>query len=189
MKKMLKKNGFSYTIIITGVLFSVLVGIAGVNFYYRSRWYTSGVITQDLKVLQDIFKKIDESCTIMSFDAPITPINYLNIGSFEGSEIAAMNLVYPSRWQGPYLKDNLAVQGIEYQIVHTDKGYYITPGNGVTLPNGKEIGKDIVLTKGSDIAQMMTEEGGLVYKGTAFVVPLPLKSTAWQQVLLEQALD
>jgi hypothetical protein len=184
---MLKNNAFSY-MIITGVLFSVLVGIAGINFYYRSRWYTTGVITQDLKTLQDIFKRIDESCTIMSFDAPITPINYLNVGSFEGSEIGAMNIVYPSRWEGPYVKDNPTIQGFEYQIVHTNKGYFITPGNGVTLPNGKEIGKDIVFDEKSDIAQMLTENGGLLYKGTAFAVVLPLKSTAWQQVLLEQTL-
>ena len=188
MKVALKKNGFSYTII-TGILFTVLVGIAGVNFYYRSRWYTVGVIQQDLKVLQDVFKRIDESCTIMSFDVPITPINYLNVRSFEGSEIGAMNIVYPSRWQGPYLKDNPTVQGIEYQVVHTNKGYFITPGNGVTLPNGKEIGKDIVFTEQSDIALMAAEEGLLRYKDIAFAVPMPLKSTAWQQVLIEQALE
>lgn len=188
MTRTFKKNGFSYTII-TGLLFTVLVGILGVNFYYRSRWYTTGVMMQDLKTLQDVFKKIDESCTIMSFDAPITPINYLNVGSFEGSEIGAMNLVYPSRWQGPYLPDNLAVQGIEYQIVRTNKGYFITPGNGVTLPTGKEIGKDIVFTENSDIAQMMTQEGVLLFKGVAFAAPLPLKSTAWQQVLMEQSLE
>lgn len=183
-----KKNGFSYTLI-TGVLFLVLVGILGVNFYYRSRWYTVGVVTQDLKVLQDIFKRIDESCTIMSFDAPITPINYLNVRSFEGSEIGAMNLVYPSRWEGPYIKDNPTIQGIEYQIVRTNKGYFITPGNGVTLPTGKEMGKDIVLTEASDIAKMTTEEGVLSYNGESLAALLPLKSTAWQQVLMEQSLD
>lgn len=185
---MFKKNGFSYTII-TGVLFTILVGILGVNFYYRSRWYTVGVVTQDLKVLQDIFKRIDESCTIMSFDAPITPINYLNVKSFEGSEIGAMNIVYPSRWEGPYLKDNLTIQGLEYQIVRTQKGYFITPGNGVTLPTGKEMGQDIVLTETSDIAKMANEEGVLLYKGQALAAPLPLKSTAWQQVLMEESLE
>ena len=179
------KNGFSYTIM-TGMLFMVLVGILGVNFYYRSRWYTVGVITKDLKELQDIFKRIDESCTVMSFDAPISPINYLNVRSFEGSEVGAMNIVYPLRWQGPYVKDNPTVQGIEYQVVRTNKGYFITPGNGVTLPTGKEIGKDIVLNENSDIALMMAKENELNYKGQVLAAPMPLKSTAWQQVLMQQ---
>lgn len=183
----LKKNGFLY-VVITGILFAVLVGILGVNFYYRSRWYSTNVITQDLKTLQDIFKRIDESCTIMSFDAPITPINYLNVRSFEGSEIGAMNIVYPAQWQGPYLEENLTVQGLEYQIVRTKKGHFITPGNGVVLPTGKELGKDIVLNENSDIAQMAQQEGVLMYKGTSLAVELPLKTTAWQQMFLEQEL-
>lgn len=182
-----QKNGFLY-ILVTGTLFAVLVGIVGINFYHRSRWYTVDVISRDLKKLQDVFKRIDESCTILSFDTVISPINYLNVRSFTGSEIGAMNLVYPAQWQGPYVEDNLAVQDIEYQIVRTNKGYFITPGNGVTLPTGKELGKDLVLTQSSDIAAMATQEGVLKYHGTSLAVPLPLKSTAWQQVLIEEEL-
>lgn len=184
----MKKNGFLY-IIITGVLFAVMAGILGVNFYYRSRWYSASVITEDLKTLQDIFKRIDESCTIMSFDAPISPINYLTVRSFESSEIGAMNLAYSSNWQGPYLEDNLTVQGIDYQIVRTKKGHFITPGNGVMLPTGKELGKDIVLKSDSDITLMAAEEGVLMYNGKPLAVPMPLKSTAWQKLFIEQELD
>lgn len=183
-----KNNGYLY-IVITGVLFAVMAGILGVNFYYRSRWYSTSVITEDLKALQDIFKRIDESCTIMSFDAPISPINYLTVRSFEGSEVGAMNLAYPTRWQGPYLEDNPTVQGFEYQIVRTKKGHFITPGNGVMLPTGKELGKDIVLNKNSDITLMAAEEGVLMYNGKPLAVPLSLKSTTWQKLFIEQELD
>lgn len=134
-------------------------------------------IADDIERLATIFSKIDSTCGIISFDYQKNPINFLNVAHFVSSEVGSMNLKYPDKWQGPYLNDNPTMQGIEYQVVRTQKGYFITPGErierhngilkskGVTLPNGKEIGKDIILEDTSDIAAMIKDPDALSYKG------------------------
>ncbi|PKN03337.1 hypothetical protein CVU75_02755 [Candidatus Dependentiae bacterium HGW-Dependentiae-1] len=173
--------------IVAGVVFAVLLVITGFNFFYNSKKYSTDLISKDLKVLQDIFLLIDKQCKILGFDYQKNPINFLNVGSFEGSEVGPMNLTYPTQWKGPYIEKNPTQQGLEYQIVRTQKGYFITPGDGVMLPNGKMIGKEIVLDERADIQAMMKDDGALQFKGQALAAPLPLKTGAWQKVIQELA--
>ena len=56
------------------------------------------------------------------------------------------------------------MQHIPYQVVSTKKGYFVTPGDGVKLPNKKVIGKDIVLDQKADIEAMMLNADQLLYK-------------------------
>ncbi len=144
------------------------------NLYNRSFIVTSFTIANDLKKLRTVLERIDATCGIMGFDRQQNYINFLNVGSFEGSEVGAMNLIYPEKWQGPYLPDNLTVQSIEYMVVKTDSGYFITPGNGVELPNGKIVGKDILLTAHANVGQMMHDKHALFYKGQSLAIKLPL---------------
>lgn len=172
--------------IITIVILAILFVIVGYNFYYQSRDYSSDLITRDLATLQTIFKKIDKECRILSFDSKKNPINFLNVGSFEGSEVGSMNLAYPKQWKGPYVEKNPHVQGIEYQIVQTKKGLFITPGDGVYLPNRKTIGKDFVLNENSDIQSMMKDENSLMHKGQPLAVELKVGMNDWQKILLQE---
>ena len=63
------------------------------------------------------------SFSIYGFDYQKNPINFLNIKSFEGSEVTSMNLTFPDQWEGPYLSDNPTIQQKDYLIVKTKKGY------------------------------------------------------------------
>ncbi len=85
-----------------------------------------------------------------------------------------MNLIHPNKWEGPYLEDNPTMQAIEYQIVRTKKGYFITPGDNVRLPNGKIVGKDIKLDEDADITVMMSDENMLMFKRESLAVSLTL---------------
>ncbi len=184
-----KKEGLRGRVvpIIVGIVFAVLLVITGFNFFYQSKSYSTELITRDLKLLQDTFLLVDKQCKIIGFDYQKNPINFLNVGSFEGSEVGPMNLAYPTKWQGPYVEKNPTQQGLEYQIVRTKKGYFITPGDGVILPNGKTIGKDVVLDESADIAAMMKEGGMLQFKGQALAAPLHLQTGVWQKVIQELA--
>jgi len=126
------------------------------------------LIIQDIAQLKAIFEKIDNPCRIIDFDLQQNSINFLTIkkGGFVGSELGSMNVALPKKWDGPYLQDNPTMDGKEYMVVRSTKGYFITPGNGVTLPNGKIIGKDIILDKDANIGCMMFEENALSYKKT-----------------------
>ncbi len=164
-RKLLQKYFIPSFIII---FFTCMVVISFVVPVFKSKVEKGRLIIQDIAQLKVIFEKIDTTCYIVDFDLQQNPINFLTIkkGGFVGSELGSMNVALPKKWDGPYLQDNPTIDGKEYMVVRTEKGYFITPGNGVTLPNGKIIGKDIILDKDANIGCMMFEESALSYKKT-----------------------
>jgi hypothetical protein len=131
-------------------------------------------MVQDVARLADIFQRIDAECGIIGFDYQKNPVNFLTIkhDGFVGSEVGSMNLRHPDRWQGPYLQDNSTIHSKEYQIVRTKKGYFITPGDGVRLPNNKVVGKDIILDEHADIPALVLQKDGLNFEGKPLAAPL-----------------
>lgn len=147
------------------ILLIFLFCMSLVTFWYQAKIYTDVIIAEDVVVLADIFKKINEECGIIDFRyEKQNYVDFLNVISFEGSEIGTMNLHSPEKWKGPYLRENPTVQGKYYQVVHTDKGYFIVPGDGVKLKNGKVIGKDIIFDKNADIEKMMEDPQKLLFQ-------------------------
>ena len=178
-------RGNSKPAVIIAACIVLVVCVSLFNFWFKAREYDSAFIVKDLQQLQEILLRIDNDCKILSFDYIKNPINFLNVGTFTSSEVGPMNLGYPKNWKGPYVQDNLQVQNIEYQIVKTKKGLFITPGDGVILPNGNVVGKDLVLDENADIDAMAHDEHAFLHKGRALVLPLPLKTTVWQKVLMQ----
>lgn len=160
--------------IATSVLFIVLIGIAIFNAMFTSKEYVADLIAGDVKRLSKIFSCIDRECKILSLEYQKNPINFLNVKEFSGSEIGPMNLAHPEKWEGPYLEDNPTMQEKEYLIVRTKKGYFITPGEGVILPNGKQVGTDIILDENADIAAMAKDPDLLLFKGKSLAAPLSI---------------
>jgi len=66
------------------------------------------------------------------------------------------------------------MQEQDYLIVRTKQGYFITPGNNVTLPSVKVIGKDIIFDEDADIMKLI-ESGELQYKKKALAAPLQIE--------------
>jgi len=160
--------------IASAVILAILCVFFIANFFFESRVDIITVITHDLSTLTKIFEAIDSTCGIMSFDQQKSVINFLNTVSFAGSEVGPMNLRDPKKWKGPYLADNPTIQGKEYQVVRTVKGHFITPGDGVKLPSGKVIGKDIKLDEHADIALMMHQKDVLLFNNQSLAAPLVL---------------
>jgi hypothetical protein len=159
--KQVKRNLFPIAVVV-GVV--GLICISFIDTRYRIKDDAGIMMAQDIARLSDVFHRIDKACTIIDFDAQKNPINFLNVARFSGSEVGPMNLVHPEKWEGPYLKDNPTIYHTAYQVVSTKKGYYITPGDGVKLPNSKVVGRDIVLDKNADILAMMRDPQALSYK-------------------------
>jgi hypothetical protein len=125
----------------------ILVTLFAMSVYQMSQEVivqTGQVIVDDVARLKSIMDQIDARCGIIGFAHEHNYIDFLNVKSFEGSEVGAMNLANPQGWQGPYLLDNPICQGIVYEIVRTDHGYYLVPGTGVRLPDGRTIGKEVL---------------------------------------------
>jgi len=88
-----------------------------------------------------------------------------------------MNLAHPDKWQGPYVQENPTIYHIAYQVVSTKKGYFITPGDGVRLPNKKVVGKDIVLDNNADIEKMMLDPQIFLWRDKVFAARLDVGGT------------
>ena len=160
----------------TGALIAGLLAVSFINFYYRSDVVLGKLIANDVLKLAEIFDKIDKSCRIQSFDKQQNTINFLNVKEFQGSEVGPMNLAYPDKWEGPYLPDNPDVQGKNYMVVRTEKGYYITPGNGVKLPNDLVIGKDIILNEKANMRQLVHVTQQLMFNRRPLAQPIAIGS-------------
>lgn len=149
---------------------------------YESKTNKAQIITHDLKVIHETLKKIHADCEISGFTQEKNPLTFFNVIKFTGSEVGTLNLVNPSRWKGPYIKDNPSIQGIEYQVIRTKDGLFIVPGEGVKLPNGKIIGKDIILDKTTMVEKMLHKEDVLCYKGYCCAKKLNLGSSVIQDL-------
>lgn len=153
---------------------AVFIFITFSDTWYRAKDDAGLMIASEVIRLRDIFHRIHKTCTIIDFDEQKNPINFLNVEKFTGSEVGPMNLVHPEKWEGPYLQDNPTLYNISYQVVSTKKGYYVTPGDGVKLPNNKVIGKDIILDQKANIDVMMANEQELMYKDKPLAAQLDL---------------
>lgn len=159
----------SLKIIISACALIILFGITWYQFSREARIMVNEVIVKDVERLQEIFKKINSECTISGFEHEKNYIDFLTVKSFVSHEVGSMELMFPSKWQGPYLPENPNVQGKKYEIVKTKYGYYIVPGTGVRLANGKIMGKDIIISAATDIMQLVNEQQGLEYNGKSLV--------------------
>ena len=181
----MKRVKHSYFLpIIVGIAIVFFVGLIFFDTLYRAKNDAGMMIAQEVVQLRDIFHRIHQTCVIIDFDDHQNSINFLNVAKFSGSEVGPMNLTYPDKWEGPYLKENPTLYHIAYQVVSTKKGYYITPGNGVTLPNKKIIGKDILLDQKADIDRMMLDPEVLLYKDRPLAARLELGSPSNIQFFL-----
>jgi len=166
----MKQNASHKKIIFSLLTLAVIAFLIGLTFF---SWRTVAkrdrglYIVQDMARLATIFKHIDATAGILGFDYQKNPINFLNIkkDGFVGSELGSMNLMFPDKWEGPYEYEMPRIQEEDYIIIRTEKGYFITPADGVRLPNGKIIGTDIMLDEQADIEHMMHDEQMLSYQG------------------------
>jgi hypothetical protein len=164
----------------------IFIGTTIFDSMYRSKADEGFMIAAEVARLQELFHRIHHDCTIIDFDAQKNPINFLNVKTFSGSEVGPMNLVHPEKWQGPYLKENPTMYHIAYQVVSTNNGYFITPGDGVTLPNKKVVGTDIVLDKKADISKMMLDPEAFFYNDKPLAARLDLGASSNIQFFLNE---
>lgn len=171
MKIKMSPRGFALGVVI---FFSLLTVTTVVVLWRQANVWQDQVIDDHVALLRDIFIKIDAECEIINFEHQKNYIDFLNVVKFVGSEVGSMNLARPENWEGPYVDDNPTMQTKYYQIVRTFKGYYIVPGDGVALSNGKVIGKDIIFGEKTDIDALMKREDALKVDGHALAAYLPI---------------
>lgn len=158
---------------LAATIFSALFVISAVMFWEQTHKSVDAMVHQDVMALQKVFQKIHQDCKILSFDHEKNYIDFLTVKEFVGDQVGAMNLAVAKFWKGPYLKENPEVQEHAYVILKNKQGYFIVPGDGVVLSNGKVVGKDIVLHANTDMKKMMQSPNGL--KSSAGILAAPIE--------------
>jgi len=174
-----------WSVLLTVVLFVALIITAAWQFFHAPANKMDVIVSEDLAKMAQIFKRIEEKCNVTGLVGQKDNIDFLNVKSFVGKEIGPLTLAYPEKWEGPYTKDNPTIQGKFYQIVKTLKGYFIVPGDGVKLPNGKVIGKDIKIDESADLPAMLKDEQQLMYRGKSLGVQLDISTSVFDDLLAE----
>jgi hypothetical protein len=160
-----------------------------VYFMYDIRVTRDNIIVEQLAELAKIFNNINEKCKIVSFAHEKNYIDFLNVKTFSGSEVGPMNLMYPEKWEGPYVSNNFTVQGKLYCVVKTHKGYYIVPGDGVRLANGKTLGKEIKIDYHADIEALARDPKALWFKGKGLAIKLHINPERMTHTLFAEPLS
>lgn len=159
---------------LVALAFLALFSMITVKYVYQARRANDELIAQHVEKLQKIFKDINDTCKINGFRHQQAYVDFLNVTCFEGSMVGPMSLLEPKNWKGPYLKESLTIDGKEYQIVGTKKGYYIVPGEGVKLANGKVIGKTLLINSSSDIEAMLRDSNALLSNDKPLAALIPM---------------
>jgi len=167
--------------------YASLVAIAFTSVFVFLLWFFirraplahDEIMVGQIQKIASLLKKIDNECGIIGFEdeggsRKKCYIDFLTIKSFIGSEAGSVNLLHPEKWQGPYIEDNPTIQEHYYYVIKIKDTYYIVPGDGVKLSNGKVIGKDIIIDSNSDIEKMMTDPKELNFKGSPLAAKLEL---------------
>lgn len=164
-------------------VFITLFFLSMFMLFRQSAQVSDSVILHDVEHLHKIFETINTDCKIIDFEHEKNYIDFLTVEKFVGSEVGAMNLAYPQNWKGPYVKDNPTVQEQQYIILKNKAGYYLVPGDGVTLANGKTVGKDFVLNEKSDMETLMKDEQALKSSQGALAAKITVGGSYFKQVL------
>lgn len=157
-KKASSRNKRSFLPFIFGFLFIFLFLFSIYYFWRESKVEINLLIGQNVEQLKDIFERIDSQVQILAFNQDKFYIDFLSVKNFSGSYVGPMLLTHPEKWAGPYLNDNLHLEGKLYQIIKVGENYYIVPGNGVVLSDGKIIGKDIKFESEQEINRMLQDK-------------------------------
>jgi len=173
-RKVSKKSSNNLFAWLSAILLSSLLIVSIIMLWKHARHVTESVVVEEIQTLKKVFSQIHKDCYIKNFEHTRNYIDFLNVISFVGSRVGAMNLAYPKNWKGPYLKNNPTIQEKFYVLLKTKQGYFIVPGNGVRLSNGQIIGKDIKLNEKSNMYQLMQDPQGLWSKSGALAAEIKI---------------
>ena len=148
----------------------VIFGIYGI--VHKNPDVMAAKMCKDLEQLVVVLQKVDKDCSIVSIDSGSGVIDFLTIEKLLGVDAGCLMIAYPEKWAGPYLKKDLMYQGAYYEIVQTNHGFYIVPGNGVRLPNGFVMGQDLEINSKIEIEPLLKPGARLCYKNNRFAMPL-----------------
>jgi len=146
-------------------------------------------IKEDLTTIEQCLERIDKECNILSIRVDNAMIDFLTVEKFVGSAVGCLNLAYPAKWKGPYLKQNPTLRERPYEIIKTKQGYFLIPGKGVKLPSGLVMGKDLTITFESNMTALLAAGGHLNFKGLVLAKRLKFIVGDWDSPFKQDSFE
>ncbi len=147
---------------VVGILLIIFFIISALSLWRNSHINLDENIHHDVIELKYVLERIQKDCYIYKFEHEKSYIDFLNVIKFAGNNLGSIQLGFPENWQGAYLKNNPKIQDKFYMVLKNKQGYFVVPGDGVHLANGKVIGKDLILDQNSDMRKLMQDYEGLL---------------------------
>lgn len=176
-----------YFVIFSATFLTVLMAIFLVRVFTDRTQVLTTVIQEDLANIEKILAQIDKECNILDIRSTAAVIDFFTVEKFSGSTVGPLNLAHPDKWKGPFLSQNPTIQQKFYEIVQAKDGYFVVPGQGVTLPNDLVMGKDVVIKNDTLVGPMLQRGGKLYHKGQACAVKIMFKIGDWDAVIPNKA--
>lgn len=154
--------------------FFIMLGVLSVSkeIYNKPR-FIAGVMSQDVQNLAAMLGEINERCFIKAVSHARIKLDFLATEQFSGS---GLTLAHPERWEGPYVSATPRIQGKAYELVKTTEGLFVVPGEGVRLPNGSRMGRQVKITPNTRITAMIKQGGKLFFNGDALAAQVGVQA-------------
>ncbi|MDQ5940361.1 MAG: hypothetical protein QG632_87 [Candidatus Dependentiae bacterium] len=147
-----------------------LLAICTAHFVVNGSAWSTGVIRADLNNIVDALSRFDANCGLQKVLPGIYSLEFLTLPYADVDKLAGFTVQKTySSWQGPYLKTVPVVDGRPYVLLSTEHGLFVAPSYGVRLPNGTQLGANIVWDWQSDVEAMAADDGPLSHQGEPLV--------------------
>lgn len=172
-----------YFIVFSSTVLALMLIISLFKVYYNKPYFTASLIGNDVKIVHDALHSIDKRCNILRFNNRRVILDFFTVSSFDGSVIGGVSLAYPKKWTKAVLHRNPIIQQKFYEVVRAQDGFFVVPGEGVTLPTGLVMGKDVVIKRQTQVGPMIRPDGKLFFKGIKLAKRLQFKIGDWDPVI------
>lgn len=157
-----------------------LITLCTLHFVMRApQWQISAVQT-DLHRIGAAIRQLDTDCYITDMRVGLHPVSILTRHTLNEGPLY-LNLQHPKKWKGPYLHRIPTLQDKPYQLLKTNTGLFVVPGEGVKLPSGLVIGEDIEWRADTDVNALAASGGSLFYKSGPIAYEVAYGASARKQ--------
>lgn len=145
-----------------------LLAMCTAHFVANGSTWSPGMVGANLHKINEALLRFDQDCGIQRSVPGRYSLHFLTLRYPSVDDLGGFLLKSTQGFAGPYMRTVPVVDGYPYALVVNAQGMFIVPGDGVQLPNGHRLGKEIFLDAESDIEGLVAN-GILAYQGEPLV--------------------
>jgi len=162
-----------FVLYVGSMIMLLLMGLCFAFLFMNYPSLKTRLVRRDMQRIVRALYQVDRYCHIETVTPGLHPLNFLTLPRPTERDFCGIELEFPKQWTGPYFSEVPVLDNTPYQLLKTEKGLFLVPGNGVRLPNGNVIGIDIVWHYTTEVAALAQQGGALWYDGIPLARHIP----------------